>query len=142
MKAFLDTSVLVAAFWGDHPQHPSSLALVKAATRATACCAAHSIAEVYSVMTRLPVKPPIPAEQALLFIRQIRERFTVVTLTERDYFATVERLAASGLARSYIYDGLIMTAAAKSGAGEIYTWNSDDFKLVSPAETASRIRNP
>jgi hypothetical protein len=29
-------------------------------------------------MTRLPVKPPIPTEQAPLFIRQIREQFTVV----------------------------------------------------------------
>ncbi|MBK5293329.1 MAG: hypothetical protein JJE04_16855 [Acidobacteriia bacterium] len=44
-------------------------------------------------MTRLPVKPPIPTEQAWLFIRQIRERFTVVALTDKEYFATMERLA-------------------------------------------------
>jgi predicted nucleic acid-binding protein len=70
------------------------------------------VAEVYSTMTRLPVKPPIPAEQALLFIRQIRERFTVVSLTAKEYFATVERLASAALAKSYLYDGLITTAAA------------------------------
>lgn len=142
MRVFLDTSVLVAAFWGDHPQHLPSIALVKTATRMKAFCAAHSVAEVYSVMTRLPVKPPIPAEQALLFVREIRERFSVVALTDGEYFATVERLAANGLAKGYIYDGLIMTAAAKSEASAIYTWDIDDFKRVSPAETARRIRNP
>lgn len=142
MKCFLDTSVLVAAFWGDHPRHTPSLALVRSATPKTASCAAHSVAEVYSTMTRLPVKPPIPAEQALLFIRQIRERFTVISLTANEYFATVERLAGTALAKSYIYDGLIMTAAAKSGADSVYTWDVDDFILVSPPEVAGRIRTP
>jgi len=72
---FLDTSVFVAAFWGDRPQHGPSIALLKLATSATASCAAHTVAEVYSTMTRLPVKPPIPTEQALLFIRQIRQLY-------------------------------------------------------------------
>lgn len=142
MKIFLDTSVFVAAFWGDHPQHEASVRLVKSATHKTASCAAHTVAEVYSTMTRLPVKPPIPAEQALLFIRQIQERFTVISLTDNEYFETVERLAGNGVARSYIFDGLIMTAAAKSGAGVIYTWDCDDFRLVSPGKIASRIRTP
>ncbi len=100
MKFFLDTSVFVAAFWGDLPQHDASVKLVKAATPKRAACAAHTVAEVYSTMTRLPVKPPIPTEQALLFIRQIRERFSVVSLTDAEYFETVERLADRGIARS------------------------------------------
>ena len=127
MKVFLDTSVFVAAFLGDHSHHSASVRLVKAATPKTAFCAAHTIAEVYSTMTRLPVKPPIPTEQALLFIRQIREKFTVVALNDIEYFETIERLAERGLAKSYIYDGLITTAAAKSGATVIYTWEIDDF---------------
>lgn len=57
MKYFLDTSVFVAAFWGDHPQHDT-------------------------------------------------------------------------------------TAAAKSGADVIYTWDVDDFQRVSPAPCAGRIRTP
>jgi predicted nucleic acid-binding protein len=142
MKIFLDTSVFVAAFWGDHPQHPASVRLVKAATRKTAFCAAHTIADVYSTMTRLPAKPPIPTEQALLFIRQIREQFTMVALSDTEYFETVERLAERGLAKSYIYDGLITTAAAKSGATVIYTWDIDDFLRVSPPQTVKNIRTP
>ena len=142
MKVFLDTSVLVAAFWGDHVNHAPSLALVRAAMPRTAACAAHTVAEVYSTLTRLPVKPPIPAEQALLFVRQIRERFTVISLTVSEYFATIERLAADGLAKSLIYDGLIVASAAKSGADFIYTWDVDDFKLVSPPSVLTRIRTP
>ena len=142
MKRFLDTSVLVAAFWGDHPQHQQSVDLLKTCTPASAFCAAHSIAETYSTMTRLPVKPPIPTEQALLFVRELKDRFTVVALAGNEYFLTVERLAENGLAKSYIYDGLIMTAAAKSGADAIYTWDIGHFRLVSPPETVSRIRTP
>ena len=102
MTYFLDTSVFVAAFWGEHPQHGPSIALLKSATPATASCAAHTVAEVYSTMTRLPVKPPIPTEQALLFIRQIRQLYRIVTLTEEEYFATVERLGEKGLAKNFI----------------------------------------
>lgn len=142
MKVFLDTSVLVAAFWGDHAQHGPSVKLVKAATPKTASCAAHTVAEVYSTMTRLPVKPPIPTEQALLFVRQIQEQFTVVALTDAEYFATIERLAENGIARGQVYDGLIMTAAAKSNAETIYTWDMDDFQKVSPPEVANKIRTP
>ena len=139
---FLDTSVIVAAFWGDHPQHQQSADLLKTCTPTTAFCAAHSVAETYSVLTRLPVKPPIPTEQALLFIREIQDRFTVVTLTGKEYFATVERLAESGLAKSYIYDGLIMSAAAKSGADIVYTWDIGHFRRVSPPAIVNRIRTP
>jgi predicted nucleic acid-binding protein len=142
VKYFLDTSVLVAAFWGDRPQHEASLRLVKAASPKHAACAAHRVAEVYSTMTRLPVQPSIPAEQALLFVREIRARFTVIALSDGEYFETVERLANAGLARSSIFDGLIMTAAARSGAERIYTWDVVDFQLVAPAKTARRIGTP
>lgn len=142
MTFFLDTSVFVAAFWGDHPHHAPSIALLKLAKTTTAFCAAHTVAEVYSTMTRLPVKPPIPTEQALLFIRQIRELFTAVVLSEEEYFATIERLGETGLAKNYIYDGLIMSAAEKSGADIIYTWNAADFLKVSPSSILSKIRTP
>lgn len=142
MSIFLDTSVLVAAFWGDHPQHDLSVAIVKTASPGSAFCAAHTVAEVYSTMTRLPVKPPIPPEQALLFVQQIRQLFTVVPLTDEEYFSTVERLAQNGLAKNYIYDALIVRAAEKSGADIVYTWNISDFLKVSPPSILSKIRVP
>lgn len=142
MRYFLDTSVFIAAFWGDHPQHQASIPLVRRADPKSAFCAAHTVAEVYSTMTRLPVKPSIPPEQALLFIEQIQERFTVVSLTDKEYFSTVRRLAENGLARSVILDGLITTAAAKCKADQVYTWDVTDFERVAPASLAGRIRTP
>jgi len=142
VSVFLDTSVLVAAFWGDHPQHDVSVALLKTASPSSAFCAAHTVAEVYSTMTRLPVKPPVPPEQALLFVQQIRQLFTVVSLTDEEYFSTVERLAQNGLAKNYIYDALIVRAAEKSGADIVYTWNIGDFLKVSHPSILSKIRVP
>jgi predicted nucleic acid-binding protein len=142
MKYFLDTSVFVAAFWGDHQHHQPSARLVREARRTHAFCAAHTIAEVYSTMTRLPVKPQIPAELALHFVRQIQDQFHAVALTDLEYFATVERLAAIGLAKNYIYDALIMSAAAKSQAEVIYTWNVRHFELVAQTDLVEKIRTP
>ena len=56
MKAFFDTSVLVAVFWEDHPRHQASLDLFYDARKKEAACAVHTLAEVYAVMTRLPVR--------------------------------------------------------------------------------------
>lgn len=142
MKRFLDTSVFIAAFWGDHPQHEASVALVRQAKPQSAFCAAHTVAEVYSTMTRLPVKPTIPAEQALLFVEQIYERFTVVSLSDKEYLATIRRLAGLGLSRSLIFDGLITTAAAKCKADQVFTWDVSDFTRVCPPAVAGRIRTP
>ncbi len=56
MKAFLDTSVLVAAFYGDHEHHQASLALLLRHPKADVCTGAHALAEVYSVLTGMPGK--------------------------------------------------------------------------------------
>jgi hypothetical protein len=65
-----------------------------AANKRKSACAAHTLAEVYSTMTALPVKDVIPPEQALLFVQETRDRFTIVTLTENDYYRTIEQAAA------------------------------------------------
>ncbi|MCK6684197.1 MAG: hypothetical protein L6R30_17485 [Thermoanaerobaculia bacterium] len=48
MKAFLDTSVLVATFYADHELHPPSIDLFLALPKVDACCGAQSLAEVYA----------------------------------------------------------------------------------------------
>ncbi|MCL5745178.1 MAG: twitching motility protein PilT, partial [Acidobacteria bacterium] len=73
MNAFLDTSVLVAAFWGDHTDHESSLRLFSEAKPDTAACGIHSLAEVYATMSALPVRPLLAPEQVCLLVEQIPE---------------------------------------------------------------------
>ena len=53
MKAFLDTSVLVATFYADHEHHPPSIDLFVRFGMKNACCGAHSLAEVYAVLTAM-----------------------------------------------------------------------------------------
>ena len=90
MKAFFDTSVLVATFYGDHQHHDASIDRFLSFRRSEACCAAHSLAEVYSSLTRMPGKWRVGGDQAMLFLATVRERLTIVVLDEDEYFRTIE----------------------------------------------------
>lgn len=141
MKTFFDTSVLIAAFLGDHPHHGPSLKAFSSMSKKQAACAAHSLAEVYAVMTRLPVKPLIPPEQAMLFLQDIRDRLTIISLNEADYDVTLKQAAARGITGGQIYDALLLRCAINVKAEVIYTWNLDHFQHISP-ELARKIQNP
>ena len=142
MKAFFDSSVLVAAFYQAHVHHEASLAAIAAASKKTAFCAAHTLAEVSSVMTRLPVRPRISPDQGLLFVESIRERFSVVALVEKEYSEVIAAAAERGIGGGKIYDALILRCAAKSKAEAIFTWNLDDFRALVSDELAARLRTP
>jgi predicted nucleic acid-binding protein len=141
VSEFFDTSVLIAAFWGGHPDHEASVKRLGSADRKQSYCGIHTLAEVYAGMTALPVRPMIPPEQALLFVREIRERLTPIVLDENEYFATIEQAAERGFTSGRIYDALLLRCAAKAKARTIYTWNLKHFRDVAP-ELASRIRTP
>jgi predicted nucleic acid-binding protein len=101
----------------------------------------HSLAETFSVMSALPVVPAIPPEQAVLFVEEVRERLTVISLTEAEYFSTIKKTAEAGFRGGRVYDALLLACAEKSGADEIYTWNLKHFQALAP-HLAARIRNP
>jgi predicted nucleic acid-binding protein len=141
VKRFLDTSVLVAVFYGDHPAHEAAIQCYRDATPRTAFCAAHSVAELYAVMTRLPVRPAISPEQCMLFVNDLRERFTLVQLTGAEYVATAASAAKGGLPGGKIYDALILACARKAAAEMVYTLNAKDFERIAP-DLAGRIQLP
>jgi predicted nucleic acid-binding protein len=141
VKAFLDTSVLVAAFHADHPHHKPSFDLLRSGERSDSCCGAHSLAEVYATLTSM--RPPRRAsgDQVLLFIGNIRERLSVVGLDEQEYFQMLEASATAGIAGGVIYDAILGHCALKANAATIYTWNTKDF-LRLPASISSRVKTP
>jgi predicted nucleic acid-binding protein len=141
VKQFFDTSVLVAAFWGGHRDHAASIKLLGAADKRQSACAMHSLAEVYATMTALPVRPILPPEQVLLFVQEVRDRLTIVSLDEREYFATIQQAAAAGFTSGRVYDALLLSCAVKAKAQVIYTWNLKHFLAIAP-EQATRIRTP
>ena len=141
MKEFFDTSVLVAAFWGGHVHHAPSLQRFAAAEKRRSACGIHSLAEVYAVMTALPVKPMIPPEQALLFVEEVRNRLTLVSLSAKEYFAAIQTAASRGFTGGRIYDSLLLACAAKCKAQAVYTGNLKHYQSLAPG-LAPRIQTP
>jgi predicted nucleic acid-binding protein len=139
VKSFLDTSVLVAGFYGDHQHHEASAALLLRQTPSAGCTAAHCFAEFYATATGMPGKKRATPSEALLFLRDVADRLTLILLDAREYVDTLETAAAARISGGTIYDALIAKCAIKSGARSIYTWNARHFQLLGP-EIASRVR--
>ena len=141
MRDFFDTSVLIAAFWRGHAQHESSLRLFAGASREQSACGIHTLAEVYASMSALPVKPMIPPEQAFLLVEEVRQRLTLVSLSDREYLTVLRQASEQGLTGGRVYDALLLRCAAKCGAQRIYTLNLKHFQAIAPS-LAHRMRNP
>jgi predicted nucleic acid-binding protein len=129
MKAFFDTSALVPVFYGDHVHHKASLDRFIQFDKTTGCCGAHSLAEVYSTLTRMPGKHRISSEQAMLFIGSICERLTIVALTGDEYAHALQASSALGIVGGGIYDAMLAHCALKARAKTIYTWNSRHYAM-------------
>jgi predicted nucleic acid-binding protein len=141
VKAFLDTSVLVAAFYEEHEHHEPSFDLFSQQERATACTASHCLAEVYAVVTGMPGKDRASGDEALLFLHDVRNHLDLVSLDQSEYFTVLEDAAATGITGGTAYDALIARCALKADAQTIYTWNVKHFKRLGE-NVAVRVRQP
>lgn len=141
MKAFLDTSVLVAAFYAHHVHHSSSLNVFLRYGKAQTCCGAHSLAELYSVLTGTPGKERVSGDQALLFLGDVRERLTLISLTGDEYARAINQAASLGIVGGGVYDALLGHCALKAKAEAIYTWNLKHFERLG-AEIGRRVKTP
>ena len=141
MKAFLDTSILIATFYADHEHHLPSIDLFLRFAKKDACCGAHSLAEVYATLTGMPGQHRVSGDEAMLFLGNIRDRLTLVALDAQEYFQVTEASAFGGLVGGAVYDSILGHCAIKAKAEVIYTWNTKDFLRLAPA-IASRVKKP
>jgi predicted nucleic acid-binding protein len=141
MKGFFDTSALVPVFYGDHVHHEASFALFIQFNKSTGCCGAHSLAEVYSTLTRMPGKHRISGEQAMLFVGSIRERLSTIALSGDEYAEVLGASAALGIVGSGIYDAMLAHCALKAQAETIYSRNRRHYTQCGP-EVTRRLRAP
>jgi len=81
------------------------------------------------------------AEQVLLFLDDVRKRFTIIQLSEEDYYSTISESAGERIPGGTIYDALLARCALKANCDTIYTWNKGDFSRLGP-EVAKRVRTP
>ena len=126
LRLFFETSVLVPVFYADHPRHSVSAGVFLSARREHSFCALQTLGEVYAVLTGLPLRPRITGANGIDIVRQIRDRVTLVSLTEVEYIAAIEAASAT-IVGGAIYDALIARCAIKAGADVLLTWNQRDF---------------
>ena len=141
MKSFLDTSVLVATFYGEHEHHDLSLSLFISLNKKSGCTATHCLTEVYSVLTGMPGKDRVTPDEALLFLADVRARLAVISLSESDYVEVLANAAKSGLVGVGIYDALLARCALNARSGVLYTWNVKHFARLDP-KIAAIVRKP
>ena len=140
MRLFFDSSVLIPVFYADHPRHALSTQLFLSSAKNEAFCALRTLGEVYAVLTGLPLRPRISGPDGIDIVRQIRDRVTVVSLTEAEYVAAIE-LASAFVVGGAIYDALIARCAIKAKADVLLTWNLRDFTRFGD-EVARLVKTP
>ncbi len=144
MKVLLDTSILVAALIRSHPRHAESRLWLARALRGeiTLILAAHTLAELHSTLTTLPVRPRIsPRTASHLRDDNLPETMDIVALDVEDYRLVLRRVAELGLAGGVIYDALIARVAEKAQVDRLVTLNERHFRRAWP-EGDERITGP
>ncbi|HEY5999043.1 MAG TPA: PIN domain-containing protein [bacterium] len=144
MRVYFDTSVLVAALVREHPRHERAFArLLRARSGGDRLLTSgHTLAELFAVLTTLPVSPRIaPAAAGRLVRESVEAHADVVALSVADYRETVRRLADLGFCGGIIYDALACQAATRARADLLLTFNLKDFRRVCP-EGGLRIEEP
>lgn len=145
MKVFFDTSVLVAASSGDHPQYTRAFPALQRSARKqdTGLISAHSVAEVYSALTRMPVVPRIhPTEASCIITDNLLTHLEVVCLDKSDYMNALQIVRDGGWAGAKIYDALILCCASKCDVDRIYTFNLRDFRPLASPQLQEKLCAP
>jgi len=141
VKSFFDTSVLVPVFVPGHEHHERSLSTFTATDPKSGCCAAHSLAEVYATLTRMPGKYRAAPEQALMCLETVQERLNVIALGVAEYVVAIHEAAGIGVVGGALYDALLGACAIKAKAEVLYTWNVRDFQRLGK-DVSCRVRTP
>ena len=144
MKVLLDTSVLVAAMIEAHPAHEKSLPWLQKIKNGTdlGLVSAHSVAELYAILTTLPIKPRItPVIAYELIQRNVFNMCKVTSLSAEDYKTVTKHLSEEGIIGGVTYDAMILYAAIKEKADFVVTLNAGDFRRIYP-QMAEQIISP
>ena len=124
MKILLDTSVLIAAVLHDHVHHQSAREWLDHAHsgRYQLFVSGHSLAEMYSTLTRMPRTPAISANDAVQLIHHdILTTASIISLTGTDYVDLLHDISIQGLTGGIVYDAIILKVAKLADAKHVVT---------------------
>jgi predicted nucleic acid-binding protein len=145
MKVFIDTNLMVAAFYESHPHHNSARPVIERVREGKdeGFVAAHSLAEVYSVITRLPGDRQTPAAVAWQLISEnIVNHFKIVSLSGKEYVEILSKGSREGIEGGKTYDLLLLAAARKSQCERVFTFNVRHFQSLAEDELKLKIVAP
>lgn len=133
MKVAFDTSVLVAAVLSAHRDHARAVVWLGAVSAGTldGVVSVHALGELWSVLTKLPVLPPIPPGMAREAVTDVISRFEVAPLTVQLCRDAIDRSTSKGLRSGAIFDAIHLVTAEASGVAALVTFNERDFARLS-----------
>jgi predicted nucleic acid-binding protein len=141
VSAFLlDTSCLVAAVCAWHRHHDATRREIERRDAAgeNLVLAAHSLAEAFSVLTRLPEPHRLRPDDALKLIEANWGETRLIALTASDYRSTLRRCRDAGIGGGAVYDALIAACARKARVETLVTWDLEGFERFLEDEPAVR----
>jgi predicted nucleic acid-binding protein len=145
VRIFLDSSVLVAAVLGDHEHHHRAFVVLDRVqnSKDEGFIAAHSLAEMYATLTRLPLPFRHSPREALLSLEEnVLRCFRVLALSAADYVSTVRDAASKEIRGGTTYDALIFKAALKARVERVYTFNTRHFEAIADPRFFQLLASP
>ena len=143
MRIAFDTSVIVAGTHDMHPHHARAIVWIDAVLqqRITGMITWHALAEIWSVLTRMPAPARLSPEQAMRVVRRLQGVFQILQLEPSTYNEALERCTSRGLFSGVVFDALHLVGAEHAEADALVTFNGADFvRLTIP--TSPRIIVP
>jgi len=144
MKVVFDTSVLVAGLLAAHRDHARAAVWLEAISteKLSGVVSVHALGEVWSVLTKLPISPPISPKMARDAVLAMLRQFEAVPVTVEIYEHALERCSLKGLRSGAIFDALHIVTAEATGAVAIITFNERDFARLSVGSSPKVIVPP
>jgi hypothetical protein len=104
--------------------------------------AATGFSELYAVLTRAPLAPPIyPLQAWKLISANVLPNFEILTQTSQMYRDAIEACASHGWLGGRIYNALHLSCARNAACDRIYILNVRHFQQLAP-DLADRIGAP
>jgi len=137
MKPYLfDTSVLIPAFVASHPHHARAHPWLARALNEELklFLSAHSLAETFAVLTRLPLKPVMPPGVAYHLLEENLKCAEIVELSTAQYWRVLDRMRSLTLSGGSVYDAITIEVARHLDVECLLTFNVRDFRRLWPEE--------
>ena len=143
MKILPDTSIMVASILKNHIHHARAIRWQQRilAGEISGTLVAHSLAEIYSTLTRIPPPDRLSPNVAWEAIGRNLPFFEIATLTETEVVAVLADLSARNIGGGQVYDALIAAVARKAEVDILLTLNAAHFRRVAP-DLEEKIKEP